>query len=199
MAWPERIDLGDVVLRRWTAADVPALTAAARESLDHLRPWMVWATPEAGEADYAQFVAESTARAADGHEAVYGIFASADEAVLGGVGLHDRVGPGGVEVGYWLHVGATGRGLMTRIVGHLTDLALARDDITWVEIRCDEANRASAGVPQRLGYQRAALIPSDRPQAPADTGRDLIWTRTEPIGAGAAPSGPSRRGWRGRR
>jgi RimJ/RimL family protein N-acetyltransferase len=99
------------------------------------------------------------------------------------VGLHDRVAPGGIEIGYWLHVAATGRGLMTRVVAHLTDLALAMDDIRWVEIRCDAANRASAAIPRRLGFTLAAEIPSDRPQAPADTGRDLIWTRTAPIGA----------------
>jgi RimJ/RimL family protein N-acetyltransferase len=184
MRWaPDTIDLGEVVLRRWAADDVPALTVAVVESLDHLQPWMVWATPEEATPDgFARFIDESAGRAADGHEAVFGIFATATGAVQGGVGLHDRVGPGGVEIGYWLHVGATGRGLMTRIVGHLTDLALAQDGIRWVEIRCDEANGASAAVPRRLGFTLAATIPSDRPQAPADTGRDLIWTRTEPVG-----------------
>jgi RimJ/RimL family protein N-acetyltransferase len=186
--WPPlTIDLGDVVLRRWTDDDVPALTVAVVESLDHLQPWMVWATPEtATEDEFARFRVESDARAADGHEAVFGIFDAETGAVRGGVGLHDRVGSlqdGAVEIGYWLHVGATGQGLMTRVVAHLTDLSLAHDGIRWVEIRCDEANRASAAVPRRLGFTLAATIPSDRPQAPADTARDLIWTRTAPIGA----------------
>jgi RimJ/RimL family protein N-acetyltransferase len=203
MRWaPETIDLGDVVLRRWEVAHVPALTVAVVESLTHLQPWMVWATPDgATEEAFTRFREETTARSADGHEAVFGIFDARTGAVLGGVGFHDRVAPplpdgageagtfravggvgGRVEVGYWLHVGATGRGLMTRVVAHLTDLALAQEAVTWVEIRCDEANGASAGVPRRLGFDLAATIPSDRPQAPADTGRDLIWTRTAPIG-----------------
>jgi RimJ/RimL family protein N-acetyltransferase len=181
---PESIDdLGDVVVRRWADEHVPALTAAVVESLDHLQPWMVWATPEtATEEAFHRFRVDSDARAADGHEAVYGIFDRRTGAVLGGVGLHDRLGPGGVEVGYWLHVGATGRGLMTRIVGHLTDLALSHEDVLWVEVRCDEANVASAAVPRRLGFRLVDVIASDRPQAPADTGRDMIWTRTDPIG-----------------
>lgn len=197
---PDTIDLGAVVLRRWTPEHVPALTVAVVESLDHLQPWMEWATPEAAtEEAFARFVEETTTRSADGREAVFGVFDPSTGAVLGGVGLHDRVsglqdgageagplgvaggvGGGGIEVGYWLHAAATGRGLMTRIVAHLTDLALAMDDIRWVEIRCDEANRASAAIPARLGFTLAAAIPSDRPQAPADTGRDLIWTRSEP-------------------
>ncbi|QYG91317.1 GNAT family N-acetyltransferase [Iamia sp. SCSIO 61187] len=203
---PDTIDLGAVVLRRWTAADVPALTVAVVESLDHLQPWMVWATPDlATEAAFARFVVETTARAADGGEALYGIFAPADApsgrlgadggrgeldaapgAVLGGVGLHDRGTPGSVEIGYWLHVAATGRGLMTRIVGHLTDLALALDDVRWVEIRCDPANASSAAVARRLGYDLAAVVDSDRPRAPADCGRHLVWTRTQPVGAPGA-------------
>ncbi len=184
MRWaPVTIHLGDVVLQRWEVAHVPALTAAVVESLAHLQPWMVWATPDgATEEAFTRFREETTARSADGHEAVFGIFDARTGAVLGGVGFHDRVGGGGVEVGYWLHVGATGRGLMTRIVAHLTDLALAQEAVTWAEIRCDEANTPSAAVPRRLGFDLAATIPSDRPQAPADTGRDLIWTRTAPIG-----------------
>lgn len=179
---PTKVDLGEVVLRQWAPEHVPALTRAVVESLDHLRPWMVWATPEqADDAAFTRFVADTQARSADGSEATFGLFDPADGSVLGGVGLHDRLGPGGIEVGYWLHARATGRGLMTRVVAHLTDQALAMRDIRWVEVRCDRANSASAAVPRRLGFQLAAEVVSDRPQAPADTGHDQIWTRTEPI------------------
>jgi RimJ/RimL family protein N-acetyltransferase len=174
---PDRIDLGGVVLRRWTHADVPALTAAAQESLDHLQPFMSWATPEqTTEAAFHEFVDATTARAADGSEAVFGVFDATTGAVLGGCGLHDRLPvPGGLEIGYWLHVDATGRGLMTHIAGHLTQLALGWPGITRVEIHCDRANLRSAAVPQRLGYRLDRIEPSDRPLAPADTGEHMIW------------------------
>ncbi len=182
---PERIDLGDVLLRRWTHDDVPALTRAAVESYDHLHPWMSWATPEGvTEEAFHRFVDDSTARAADGSEAVYAIVEAGTGAVLGGCGLHDRLGPGAVEIGYWLHTAATGRGLMTRIAGTLTDLVLARPEVDRVEIHCDEANARSAAVPHRLGYTLLRVEPTDRPQAPADTGRHMIWARTEPTGTG---------------
>ena len=181
---PDRIDLGDVVLRRWEPDDAPALAAAAAAALDHLAPWMVWATPEgATESAMATFIAETTARSADGSEQIYGIVDGADGSVLGGTGLHDRLGGGGLEIGYWLAPTATGRGLMTRIAGHLTDLALRLEGIERVEIHCDEANVRSAAVPRRLGYRLDRIVDSPRPQAPADTGRDLIWVRTEPVGA----------------
>lgn len=178
---PAEIDLTEVVLRQWAPEHVPALTAAVVEALDHLRPWMVWATPEkADEAELSRFVADCTVRAADGREATYGIFEPGTGAVLGGVGLHDRLAPGGIEIGYWLHPRATGRGLMTRIVGWLTDAALGSADVHWVEVRCDRANVASAAVPERLGFRLADVVASTRPQAPADTGHDMIWVRTTP-------------------
>jgi RimJ/RimL family protein N-acetyltransferase len=181
---PDRIDLGDVVLRRWEPDDAAALAAAAAAALDHLAPWMVWATPEgATESAMATFIAETTARAAGGSEQIYGIVDGTDGSVLGGTGLHDRLGGGGLEIGYWLAPRATGRGLMTRIAGHLTDLALRLEGIERVEIHCDEANVRSAAVPRRLGFRLDRIVDSPRPQAPADTGRDMIWVRTEPVGA----------------
>ncbi len=174
---PDRIDLDEVVLRRWTHDDVPALAQAVHESFEHLRPFMSWATPEqTTEAAFHVFVDETTARALDGSEAVYGIFDVGTGAVLGGCGLHDRLPePGGLEIGYWLHVHATGRGLMTRIAGHLTQLALTWPGITRVEIHCDRANERSAAVPRRLGYRLDRAEPADRPRAPGDTGEHLIW------------------------
>jgi hypothetical protein len=38
-------------------------------------------------------------------------------------------------------------------------------------------------VPRRIGFALDRIVDSDRPQAPADTGRDMIWVRTEPVGA----------------
>src|ERR1700676_3877060 len=43
---PERIEANGVVLRRLTDADAHAVATAATESLEHLAPWMPWATPE---------------------------------------------------------------------------------------------------------------------------------------------------------
>lgn len=180
---PTEIDLPGVRLRRWHPADVEALTATVRANLDHLGPWMPWATEEGTTADaMATFVAETSERAAQGSEAVYGVFAL-DGTVLGGVGLHDRTGDGSIEIGYWLTRDASGQGLMTRIVARLTDLALALDEVPRVEVHCDEANHRSAAVPRRLGFTLDRIDDGPRP-APADTGRTMIWCRDTLIGSG---------------
>ena len=46
---------------------------------------------------------------------VYGVFDPVSGAVLGGTGLHPRGGPGGLEIGYWIHVDHVGRGYATEL------------------------------------------------------------------------------------
>src|SRR5215831_17178220 len=46
---PERLAAGALVLRRVHAHDAGAIAVAVGASLDHLRPWMPWATPEAAD------------------------------------------------------------------------------------------------------------------------------------------------------
>jgi RimJ/RimL family protein N-acetyltransferase len=84
---------------------------------------------------------------------VYGLFSSDGGEVLGGCGLYPRVGPTAVEVGYWLAIGHTGRGLATRATEALTRLAFLEPTIDHVEIHCDRRNSASSRVAERLGYR----------------------------------------------
>lgn len=183
----DRLDLGDVVLRHWTLADVPTLVRTVAESYDHLHPRMAWATPEGTSPEaLTGFVRHATESYAAGTESILGIFDNVTDApgdegqvVLGSCGLHHRADPATIEIGYWLAATATGRGLATRIAEALTVAALARDDIERVEIRCGETNERSAAVARRAGFTLVGTVDANRALAPADTtGRDLVWART---------------------
>jgi RimJ/RimL family protein N-acetyltransferase len=89
-------------------------------------------------------------------------------------GLHRRIEPDGLEIGYWIHPSFTGRGLATSAARLLTDAAFAVEGITHVEIHHDKANVASAGVPRRLAYRLVAEAP-DGIAAPAEIGIERIW------------------------
>ena len=141
-------------LRPWRPDDAPALRHALEASEAHLRAWTPWvidgrvpgqSLPERLAAHARAFV--------DGTEWVYGIFAPDDVTVLGGCGLYPRVGPGALELGYWLAAYATGRGLATAAAGALATLALAAPAGERLEIRCDPRNVASARIPARLGFR----------------------------------------------
>lgn len=94
--------------------------------------------------------------------------------LLGHFGLHSRVGPNAIELGYWLAPDAIGHGFCTAAAGALTNAALEHLDVVRVEIHCDEANVRSQAVPRRLGY-RLDRVEDDEVEAPAEVGRSMIW------------------------
>lgn len=173
---PERIDLGDLVLRRWSYDDVDALLAAVRPSWEHLRHWMAWARDEPTRESQAGFVRSCLQNWQECTDFAYGIFDVACE-VLGSIGLHSRPGPGALEIGYWVRLDRSGQGIITRAAQALTDAAFALPGIERVEIHCDEANVRSAAVPRRLGYALVELR-DGAAEAPGASGRDLIWRVT---------------------
>ena len=171
---PERIELATVgaVLRRHRPTDLDALHAVIEESRDHLRPFMPWA--DQARVDTAGFVELAQSQWAAGTNFNYLITDATDGEVLGGCGIHFRVGPDAAEIGYWLRDGATGQGIVTAAAAALTDAGLALDGIGHMEIHCDEANVRSAAVPRRLGYRLDRIRP-DTITAPGELGRMMIW------------------------
>lgn len=180
---PAEITAGPLLIRRGVPDDAEALARAVEESLDHLRPWMPWATPESATASMQRTRLEG-GWTDDDH--AY-LIIDASGAVVGGCGLHRRIGPGALEIGYWVHVEHIRRGYATTAAAALTRAALALTGIERVEIHCDEANLASAAVPRRLGY-RLDRIEDSVATAPAETGRSMIWvTHTPPSPPPPAP------------
>ncbi len=83
-----------LVLRAWQPEDAPLLKAAIDSSPAHLRPWVPWvarepSSSEATAALLASFRDDFTA----GRDFHHGIFARDEGEVLGGTGLHPRIGP----------------------------------------------------------------------------------------------------------
>ncbi|HEX2321730.1 MAG TPA: GNAT family N-acetyltransferase [Streptosporangiaceae bacterium] len=176
---PELLNYGQVTLRRWRRDDEAALLAAVVESQEHLRQWMPWAESYDKERA-AEFLRDGDTEWASGNSFTYAIVVGGQ--IVGGVGLHNRVGDGGLEIGYWVHSEWTGRGIATDATAALTEAALALPGIDRVEIYHDAANVASGRVPAKLGYTRLGERPPRDlwPAAPAEVGTDVVWqfTRT---------------------
>jgi RimJ/RimL family protein N-acetyltransferase len=181
---PARIETERLVLRTWTADDADALGLAITESIDHLRPWMPWIAFEPlAPADRRKLIAEWEVKWQAGEDAVYGVFH--DGAVVGGTGLHRRIGPGALEIGYWIHVDFTRRGFAKELSAGLTAAAFALGDIERVEIHHDKDNVASEGVPRTLGYTFTSDV-AVAAAAPSESGVNCVWsmTRADWLGAG---------------
>jgi ribosomal-protein-serine acetyltransferase len=170
---PERVEGREVLLRLWRVDDAARLGEAVAESAEHLRPWMAWMADEPQTLEQRQAIlARWDAEWSDGGDAYYGIFLDGD--VVGSCGLHRRLGPDALEIGYWIHAAFVRRGLATETARLLTDAAFSMPEISSVEIHHDRANLASFGVPRRLGYRFVGEQP-DEATAPEDTGVECIW------------------------
>ena len=166
-----------LVLRRVRAADAGPIAAAVSASMEHLRPWMPWATPEAADPRTQRArVAEADEMWAAGTDFIYSVFTAEEDALVGAIGLHRRVGDAGIEIGYWIAEAQTRRGFGTAAAEALTAVALELPGVRRVEIHCDEANAASAAIPRKLGYRLDRVI-AHEPEAPGESGRRMIWVQ----------------------
>ncbi|MFJ8015564.1 GNAT family N-acetyltransferase [Streptomyces sp. NPDC096339] len=171
------IELGDLTLRRFDReADVAELARVIEESLEHLRPWMVFVAGHS-RGDTTEFLGRRHEAWESGREFTYAIVLSG--AIVGACQLFLREGgpENGRELGYWLHPAATGRGVVTRAVRALVDQAFRFPGVDYVEVVHDPANRASGAVPARLGFHELLRRPAER-RSTAGTGEEQVWRLT---------------------
>lgn len=187
--FPERLTTERLLLRCWDPADAPALRAAIDASLVQLQEWLPWAVTEPSPVEeLASRLREFQERFRAHQEWTFALLDLRTGALLGGAGVHRRAAADALEIGYWLRVEATGRGLATEAVRALTRLALGPGGVERVEIRCDPRNVRSIAVARRAGFRHLATLPGDTTTpsgAPRDT---LVWERRyleEPDGPAA--------------
>jgi RimJ/RimL family protein N-acetyltransferase len=171
---PEHIEIDEFHLRRYTRDDALELHEAIKASYAEIHPWMPWCVEPIKIEEQHDFIERGFLAWATGRAFNYRI-SDADGAQIGAISLMDRVGPGGLEIGYWLRTDATGGGIITRAVRRLTEIGLGLPEISRIEIHCDAANVRSAAVPKRLGYRLDAVVEAEEAKAPGETGREMRW------------------------
>jgi RimJ/RimL family protein N-acetyltransferase len=147
------------VIRCWEPGDAPLLKEALDSSLEHLRPFMEWAHDEPQPVEKkAELLRSFRALYDTGESFVMGIFDRSEQQVLGGSGLHARVGPGGLEIGYWIRASATRQGIASETSAVLTRVGLEICEADRIEIRIEPRNEASMGIPRKLGFAEEATL-----------------------------------------
>ena len=137
-----------------------AIVAAVRVSLPELEQFMDWAVSHPTQPeDFADFVEESRAGWENGTTYNYTVMDQVSGEVIGGCGLMRRVGPGAIEIGYWIRSDRAGTGLATEVARVLTAACRELDDIHAVIIVHDAANKASGRVAEKVGYVEFDRVP----------------------------------------
>ena len=173
---PYRIEVdGGPVIRCWDPRDAPLLKDAVDSSLEHLREWMPWAYHEPQELDAKVALLRTFRGNFDlGQDFIYGIFSADETRVLGGTGLHTRVGDGAFEIGYWVRADAVREGIATRVAGALTRVGIELAGADRIEIRVDVDNEVSCRIPRRLGYREEGVLRRRLPTHDGSPQRDAL-------------------------
>jgi RimJ/RimL family protein N-acetyltransferase len=159
MTPPYRIETARLVIRCYQPADAAMLKEAVDSSLEHLRPWMPWASREPQTlAEKVELLRMFRGQFDRGEDYVYGVFAEDESRVLGGTGLHPRGGAGSLEIGYFVRADSLRRGIATEIAAVLTRVAFELCRVERVDIQIDPENERSAGVPRKLGFVHEATL-----------------------------------------
>ncbi|NCB06224.1 MAG: N-acetyltransferase [Clostridia bacterium] len=168
-----RIETERLVIRCWNPQDALLLQSAVQANIEHLRPWMPWvnAEPESLETKIERLRKFRAAFDRD-ENYTYAIFNREETQVLGGTGLHPRVGAEALEIGYWIHKDYIGRGLASETAAALTRVAFELHQVRRVEIHCNPENVRSAAVPHKLGFTHEGTLRERFPFS------DTYWTDT---------------------
>ncbi|MGE5375740.1 MAG: GNAT family N-acetyltransferase [Bacteroidota bacterium] len=154
-----RIETARLVIRCYHPGDAHLLAESISESVEHLKPWMPWAhaEPESIEARL-EHVRRFRGMFDLQQDYVYGIFNKDESRLLGGTGLHTRLGREQLEIGYWIHKDFANQGLVTESTAALVKVAFELIHVHRVEIHCDPRNLASASIPRKLGFTHEGTL-----------------------------------------
>jgi RimJ/RimL family protein N-acetyltransferase len=184
-----RITTPRLLIRCPEPSDVFVLDLAITQSLDHLLPWLLWAKNEPVSLDQRIEFLRSTRGNFDlGTDFGYLIFNPSETLVLGGSGLHTRLGMDAREIGYWIHKDYINQGYATEVAAALTRVAFEVDHIQRVEIHCSPNNIRSASVPRKLGFIHEATLHNRAEDVSGDLRDTMIWSLFEEDYPSSIPS-----------
>ena len=92
-----------VILRRYRMTDTAAVKDAIAVSLESLQKWMPWAQSAPTDQSVMSFLGPAVAQFGGDAAANYAITLRENGDYIGGCSLIPRIGPGALEVGYWVH------------------------------------------------------------------------------------------------
>jgi RimJ/RimL family protein N-acetyltransferase len=146
---------GDITLRAWTLADVPALTRACQDP--EILRWTVLPSPYL-ERHAREFVAGCEGDRNAGRELALAIV-DAEDKLLGAIGIgrfdwEDSK----AEIGYWIAREARRRAVGVRATRLLARWALTELRLERLELLVNPRNEASQRLAERAGFTREGLL-----------------------------------------
>jgi RimJ/RimL family protein N-acetyltransferase len=143
---------GDLELRAWSEADVPALVDACNDP--EIPRWIPVIPQPYTEADAFAFVRGELDTVPEHSFAI-----TESDVLVGAIGMNinrSRVG----HIGYWCAAQARGRGLTTRALLVICRWGIEAQRLGRLELITDPDNLASQRVAEKAGFQREGVLRS---------------------------------------
>jgi len=131
------------------------------ESFDEIHKWLPWATHKPTEDESEITMRTFAAKWILRESLMLLIFDTTGTTFLGSTGFHCNWNIPTFEIGYWIATKYTNQGFATESTLALTHYAFAQLKSSRVEIKCDENNRSSRQVAEKLGYVQEGIFKND--------------------------------------
>ncbi len=147
-----------VTIRPYEDGDASEMTAAVRESVAEVSPWMPWCHPGYSMSDATNWIRTTKDGRADGSMFDFAII-GADGVYAGGCGINHIDGlEGFANLGYWVRTSVTGRGIAPAAVRELISWTFAKTRLNRIEIVVAVGNSKSQRVAEKVGAHRDAVL-----------------------------------------
>ena len=172
-----RIESERLVIRCYNPKDALLLQRSVQESVEHLQPWLPWVKDEPEELKVKiERLRMFRAKFDLSENYFYGVFDPEETELIGGTGLHPRVGSNAFEIGYWVNVNHVNKGYATEFSAALTKIAFEIENVNRVEIHCDPDNIRSGAIPKKLGYVYEATLRGRTETIEGRQSDSMIWS-----------------------
>lgn len=140
------------------------MTEAIEVSIEHLRPFMTWIAHEPlTPAKRLEWLRTTRGHFDLDSDFTWGIFDKSAHTLYGAAGLKLGAGTDERELGYWLHVSHTGKGIALEAASALVRVGFDIEGLDAIELRTDPNNHRSARIAEKLGFEGPTLDPLSYP------------------------------------
>lgn len=171
---------------------ITLLTEAVEASIEHLRPFMTWIVHEPlSPRKRLEWIRTSRGHFDLDSDFTWGIFDKTERTLFGVAGLKLGASTDERELGYWLHVDHTGKGLALEAASALVRVGFDIEALDAIELRTDPGNERSARIAEKLGFSGPTLDPLSYPTSDGDKRDTHVYAMSRVVyAAGRLPAVP---------
>jgi RimJ/RimL family protein N-acetyltransferase len=147
---------GEVVLRLWNDADVPALVVACNDP--EITHWIPVIPSPYTEEDARAFVGGKSRSAPEYSVPEHSFAMTVDGALAGAIGMSVNSMNYRGRTGYWVAAQYRGRGVCTRALRMVARWALDELELQRLDLITDPDNLGSQRVAEKVGFRREGVL-----------------------------------------